>query len=676
MKLNYAYFSPWILAILIFINVPSPGVLVEDDFYEEGKKELLKGEWKEALDIWLKAKSAFGRENSADPRIGFAFIDVVTQKKAKKYYRVANEMYFWGLKDADVKIYRDFLQEELERLKPIMSTTKAEELQQLLNQRSRAFTLELTEFWIKQDPFPSSSYNERLFEHWERIQHARKKFRVRHNTPYQTDDRGLIYVRFGPPAEIKQRSVSINRVIDPASDTNIPLHNNISLKAEIWYYRNLMTEEPFTSFVFGRPGSGGPFGLQPGILSLIPISGNRISSYYDDQKVLTKAISQSSFGGSAGGTRYDESGGGTFVLPGYTQVSREGAELMLKYAVLEEIGAIDSFYSQLYNNMTHDIIRASMSNREEKFTQTARTNLSRYDNTEISSAMLRDRAVPSNATDTKTELEHFTVDSQILRFMDSRFETVYMVATEAIDYDPLLAYASARPEGLSKDDIVQLNTLYEYDENWNLLREQPHLLPLNEEGHFGKGIYYFDEETSVKSILFSSQYLDKKPAQKERVHEKMGAYIIASSEAEELKFPLPIALQDEQRIQLSDILLADPQDENHRQRIPFVPNLDRTFNGESMLVYFEVYNIPQGQDYQVEYKIEGVDGKQRIKTIGRSIILNYSSDGSLDPRWFEVPLTKIPKFDSYQLQLNVQMPNTSARIGRTVKFTINARGQK
>lgn len=673
MKVYSAYFSPWILAIIMFINLSPPGDESIDNFYEKGQAELQKGEWKQALNIWLKAKASFRDARAADPRIGFAFVDVVTQKGAKKYYRVANEMYFWGIKGADVPRYRNVLQEELDRLKPIMEKQEAERFQKLLNQQSPEFTARLAEFWIKRDPFPSSTHNERLLEHWERVQQARKKFTIRRNSPYQTDDRGLIYVRFGPPTEIKQRAISVNKVIDPASGTNIPLYNNISLKTEIWYYRNLMEEGHETSFVFGRPGSGGPFGLQPGILSLVPISGNRISNYYDDQKVLTKAISQSSFGGSASGTQYDDSGGGTFVVPGYTQVSREGAELMLKYAVLEEIGAIDPFYNQLYNSMTQDIIRASMSNREEKFTQTARSNLGSYNNKEISSAMLRDREVPSNATDTKKELERFTVDRQILRFLDSEFNTIYMVATEAIDYDPLLAYSSTRRDGLSRDDLMQLNTLYEYDKNWNLVREQPHLIPLNESGRFGKGVYYFSEKVASNPILFTSQYLDKNPASgADRLHEKLNAFIVASSEAEELQFPSPLKLDHKQQVQLSDVLLADPQDEDLTQRVPFVPNLDQTFDGESMLVYFEVYNVPQGQDYQVEYKIEGRDGKGRTKKIGRSIILNYLSDGNIDPSWFEVPVTELPKFASYRLSLTIKAPGSSGQVTREVEFMLSS----
>ena len=671
MKVHFAYFSPWILAILITINIGPPDNRPLDNFYERGKTELQKGAWKQALNIWLKAKSEVGAVNEPDPRIGFAFMDVVTRQEAEQYFSLAHKMYFWGIKNADVAKYHQELQLELDRLEPLMSKEEARKFQELLKSKSPDFTKQLVEFWITRDPFPSSSYNERLLEHWKRIQYARKNFAIRRNTSYNTDDRGEIYVRFGSPTEIKQRSISINKIVDPVSGTNIPLYNNVALKAEIWYYHNLIDGERNTSFVFGRSGQGGAFGLQPGVLSLVPVSGNRISNYYDDQKVLTKAISQSSFGGSASGTRFDASGGGTFVMPGYTQVSREGAELMLKYAVLEEIGAIDAFHNRLYQDMTSDIIKASMSNRDEKFTHTARSNLPTYNNKEISSAMLRDRSVPENVSDTKTQLENFAVDRQILRFMDEDFNTIYMLATEAVNLQPLQAYASTQP-AMRKSDIVQLNTLYQYDEDWNLTMEQPHLIPLNAEGYFGKGIYYFDEQAHRQSILFSSQYLDRQPNdQDDRIHDKLNAYIIASSQADPLPFPAPMELEGDKQMQLSDILLADIQQEDQTQRIPFVPNLDRQFKpDESMLVYFEAYNIPAGQNYQIEYKIEGEDKKGRAQKIGRSIILNYTAAGVVSPQWFEVPIADLPTYKTYRLSLRLKLPDLEHAIERRVSFQL------
>lgn len=638
------------------------------DFYERGQAELKKGEWKNALNIWLKAKTGFDVDHEADPRIGFAFIDVVTGRQAPEYYKIADEMYFWGLQNVDVKTYAGDLQSELDRLKPLMTDEENRHLQKLLNQRSVDFSAALAAFWIKQDPYPSSSYNERLIEHWERIQYARKKYTMSKNTPYGTDDRGLIYVRYGEPSEIKKRSVSINKVGDPVSGTIIELSNNVSFQAEIWYYRDLSGEKN-TSYVFGWPGNGGSFGLQPGILSLVPVAGNRIASYYDDQKIISNVANQN--GGNPQGSGFKGSEGDVIVLPGHTRVSRDGAELMLKYAVLEEIGAVDPFYNELYNIMTRDIIKASYSGSDEKFSETAHSNLTAYNSKERSAAMLRDRNRPKTLTETKSPLEHLRVDWQLLRFMDSRLNTIYMMASAASDFQPLVAYASKHQDSYKANEIFQLNTLYEYNKSWKLDREQPHLLPMNSSGHFGTAIYYFGDGVSEKNILFSSQYLDKNPMPREtRLHKTLNTYIIASTGIEELEFPDPLELKGENGVQMSDILVAHPQEENSDLRVPFVPSLERSFaKGDTMLVYFETYNLPEGKDYQIEYMIEGLDKKKRPQKIGRSIILNYKSETIVSPNWFEVPLTDLGDYESHRLSLHLQTDGLQP-LSRSVDFKV------
>jgi GWxTD domain-containing protein len=42
-----------------------------------------------------------------------------------------------------------------------------------------------------------------LIEHWERIAYARKKYNLGSYTAYGTDDRGLIYIKYGKPTRIK-----------------------------------------------------------------------------------------------------------------------------------------------------------------------------------------------------------------------------------------------------------------------------------------------------------------------------------------------------------------------------------------------------------------------------------------------------------------------------------------
>jgi len=65
-------------------------------------------------------------------------------------------------------------------------------------------------FWKRNDPTPTTERNERLEEHLRRVQYARKWFRARNRLGF--DDRGVIYVKYGEPAE---------RYSQPAGDLQI-----------------------------------------------------------------------------------------------------------------------------------------------------------------------------------------------------------------------------------------------------------------------------------------------------------------------------------------------------------------------------------------------------------------------------------------------------------------------
>lgn len=63
----------------------------------------------------------------------------------------------------------------------------------------------LLQFWMLQDPTPATFVNERLPEHWERLEYARRWFSSIEPRGY--DDRGMIYVQYGPPDQRVQVSV-------------------------------------------------------------------------------------------------------------------------------------------------------------------------------------------------------------------------------------------------------------------------------------------------------------------------------------------------------------------------------------------------------------------------------------------------------------------------------------
>lgn len=80
----------------------------------------------------------------------------------------------------------------------------------------------LKRFWLKRDPDLTTEANERLVEHYRRLQYARIHFPAK--TPRGYDDRGLIYIKYGEPDERFVSSVNLGE----------PTKGN-----ETWIYRGI-----------------------------------------------------------------------------------------------------------------------------------------------------------------------------------------------------------------------------------------------------------------------------------------------------------------------------------------------------------------------------------------------------------------------------------------------------
>lgn len=60
------------------------------------------------------------------------------------------------------------------------------------------------EFWEKRDPTPKTEFNELMAEYYRRIDYAYKNFTTDNILGYESDQ-GEIYIKFGPPKDIKRR---------------------------------------------------------------------------------------------------------------------------------------------------------------------------------------------------------------------------------------------------------------------------------------------------------------------------------------------------------------------------------------------------------------------------------------------------------------------------------------
>jgi len=84
----------------------------------------------------------------------------------------------------------------------------------------------LFQFWQKQDPTPATLENERYLEHWKRLEYVKQYFFSPEERGY--DDRGMIYLRYGPP-----------------DDRTEMAHPRALYANECWVYRRFGSEVVF-----------------------------------------------------------------------------------------------------------------------------------------------------------------------------------------------------------------------------------------------------------------------------------------------------------------------------------------------------------------------------------------------------------------------------------------------
>ncbi|MDZ7694506.1 MAG: GWxTD domain-containing protein [Balneolaceae bacterium] len=207
----------WGKMILFLISsILSSGFLsgqsIEDysDILEEGQKAVEEERFEQALQIWGSAADRTPA-SSTDPRIGVAYIELVTNRKMTSHYEDAVNMYFSGFSNAGHSEYEDYLEDELERLQPIVNHRKYRDWRRMLRKnRFGDVADEITRFWERMDPTINTQYNERLIEHWLRIDYSRSNFTRARSTIYETDDRALAYVKYGRPDIIRDGIFSYN----------------------------------------------------------------------------------------------------------------------------------------------------------------------------------------------------------------------------------------------------------------------------------------------------------------------------------------------------------------------------------------------------------------------------------------------------------------------------------
>ncbi|RLC51045.1 MAG: hypothetical protein DRZ79_03400 [Candidatus Cloacimonadota bacterium] len=179
--------------------------------------------------------SRLERINISDYKTGYyKIIYKLEDKNSPGYLRNIRTDFFSIKKNVNYaqRIFPD-LEDEYRLVQYFLSTGEKTRLRSLSDEGKRNF---LEYFWIAHDPNPVTKKNEFLEKVRERVNYSNKHYSYFHEG--WTTDRGRIYIKKGPPDEIKKLKTSFDTSENPSDFGLVPSYTKYTIKEyQIWIYR-------------------------------------------------------------------------------------------------------------------------------------------------------------------------------------------------------------------------------------------------------------------------------------------------------------------------------------------------------------------------------------------------------------------------------------------------------
>jgi len=222
--------------------------------------------------------------------LAIQLLQEVTKYGLKEHYPVVDSLYFEALTNIDLNSEYPAVANEIERISIVSEDETVKTLSSMLRLKDAEIGRKIAYSWHQLNPNPAFEFNIRLFEHWERINYAREHFTRRLNTVIDTDDRGLIYVKYGEP-DIEESgliqfndsrvrgwirefnvsqgvSMNVNMEINDAFLSNLISQYFSRPSYSIWIYKRQNEENLI--FIFGDDSDRARYGLRESLDEMLP----------------------------------------------------------------------------------------------------------------------------------------------------------------------------------------------------------------------------------------------------------------------------------------------------------------------------------------------------------------------------------------------------------------------
>ncbi|MFQ5823241.1 MAG: GWxTD domain-containing protein [bacterium] len=633
------------------------------DFYKKGLEYKNSGDWIQALDTWLAGRQILQQQGISDPRIGIAFIELATEQKLTQYYELACDMYFWGLSQNNLTEFKKDIEKEMARIGPLLDKKQYKEWRLLWQQSDPLLYERIKSFWLEKDPTPSTEINERLLEHWERIAYARKNFRKANTTAYRTDDRGLIYVKYGKPerkrtgvlgtnrAVLKRWSdVVLDNIVSPvgAAMRNRAVQQTLLLEAvdrfnnlpeyEIWFYHSLNSDEPIF-YLFGNLEGVGSFGLRNGVEDLIP------------DRAFIRAT-----------TRYSSG-----VLPGAILQSVYYSELTHLHPYFE-----DRFYDleSQWNALDRGGASAML-----RFNNTVRSKRLFFEGVDrVYQANAFAPPDKSNFDETVSEVE---LVIHPFRFLDDKNKP--MLALITLSYPKIKIKFLHPTANKIVTEYSVTNTLIVHDKNKKEIQRLTESVPT---GYDNTSTFILPhEENQYEYLLFAEVFNleTNKPDLAQLSQPEVSPQVIGIGK-KKISRTSPLSTSTEM-LELSDLIIGvNMPNESQNDRLPFpvVPS-HKIWASDLLKIYLEIYHLyfkPDGRaHFVIDFEAVKIKGKKKSKKESISLSFNFDSPYRTSKEHFEIDVSNLTP-GNYELLVTVTDTVSLQKKQRKAAFEIIKEVQK
>ncbi|RKY84030.1 hypothetical protein DRQ09_09195, partial [candidate division KSB1 bacterium] len=608
------------------------------DFYTEGIKERNNGNVTRALNIWLEGKDVLEKQGETDPRIGIAFIELVTRYGYKEYYEKASNIYYWGFSKNDVvsKYRRDIIA-EIKRLLPLMNKEESKVWKKSYKNGDSLLCSKIKGFWIEKDPTPATKANERLIEHWERIAYARNHFRFNNNSPYGTDDRGLIYVKYGEPDKKKSGVLGANQIeiwkwIDDQGIRQLIDQYSWNPRFEVWVYYNLNSDDPVI-YTFGRRNGFGTFGIINGVEDFIPERAFRKTSLInivsDNRNRLISDIERANqFSGNRINDTSQDFENQDLDRAAQDPVNRialrnlqntnvqgilPGAVLQLVY--YSQLTNVDEFFERRYLELESIWNQATVIGRfpDHRALRSIRYNYQNIDRNDIS----KEFAPPD-----KSIYDEIIPPLKLLckqtRFLDDRNNPKLAVVVSSYPGELTRGNLKIFFDEVINPEFNLKHTFIIRDKNWNEINR---LVDYSTERKSNTSVFVIPHRNENENYMLIAEefYAKQKEYKKWEFNNILSTNAIAVGKAFIGK-NVPLS-PDPSKLELSDLVLGinrfpgiDPS------FFPFsVIPVDKISKNDTLQIYFEIYHLYYGKDnkthFTVKFQIEKPQKRGIIKRL-------------------------------------------------------------